>query len=192
MSFRNLSLIVLFMFIGMQTSAQTPGTAKAKLPQAPGMAILAAAGMPSNDEIDESLMLLQVALDLTPRQVKDIRQLANDRRDRMKSISDQADQKFHEFSTLLNQPNSDPAAIGRAALELKQIREQVATRQAEIEKQLVSILNPTQRQTVYDLGRATEVFVSLRQIGLLQPDLEHGIFMNGLKAPVSGTAPSEY
>jgi hypothetical protein len=150
------------------------------------MALLAAAGMASDDEIDESILLLQVSLDLSPAQVKDIRQLAQSRRDKMKSISDKADQKFDEFQTLLNQPDSDPAAIGRAARELKSVKEQVAKEQAEIEKQLLALLNPTQQQIVNDLGRTTEVLISLRQIGLLQPDLEDGIFMKGLKTPTAG------
>jgi len=151
------------------------------------MAVLAAAGMASDDEIDESIMLLQVSLDLSPDQVKNIRQLAQSRRDNMKSISEKADQKFDEFQTLLNQPDSDPAAIGRAARELKAVREQVATQQSETEKKLLALLNPTQRQTVNDLGRTTKVLISLRQIGLLQPDLENGIFIKDLKTPTATT-----
>ena len=193
MSFRNLSLIVLFTSFGATLFAQTSSpTSNTNMPQPAAMAILAASGIPSDDDIDESIVILQMTLDLTPDQIKDIRQLAQNHRDRLKSISAKADPKFAEFSALLDQSDSDPAAIGRAAQELKSIREQVTREQAEVEQQLLTVLTPKQRETVNDLGRATAVFVSLRQIGLLQPDLAHGIFMNGLQAPVTSKTPSSY
>ena len=71
--------------------------------------------------------------------------------------------------------NPDPAAVGKAVIELKTIHEQVRAKQADLEKQLTSILNPTQQQIVNNLRSQAQTFTALRRLGLLgMPESSHG------------------
>jgi hypothetical protein len=81
--------------------------------------------------------------------------------------------------TLLKQSNPDPTAVGKAVIELKTIHEQARTKQADMEKQLTSILNPAQQQTVNNLRNQAQTFTALRRLGLLgAPEFPHGMFMS--------------
>ncbi len=136
-------------------------------------------GMASDQEIDRSLETLQRTLSLSPSQVTSIRELARSRRDSFRTIREQAKPKFEQLMAMLKQPNPDPAAVGKAVIELKAIHEQVRTKQADMEKQLTSILNPTQQQTVNNLRNQAPTFMALRRLGLLgTPEFPHGMFMS--------------
>jgi Spy/CpxP family protein refolding chaperone len=147
--------------------------------------------MPSDQQIDESINSLQQTLNLTPSQVTSIRQLAQNRRDQMKTIREQARPKFHHLMALLNQPNPDPAAVGRATIELKTIHDQAKAKQADIEQQLSKVLNPTQQQSVNHLRSEAETFMALRRLGLIAPEFAHGGAVSGVKPPTSGTGNRE-
>jgi len=134
--------------------------------------------MPSDERIDRSLNTLQRTLNLNTSQVTSIRQLAQQRRESLQSVREQARPKFEQLMTMLRQPNPDPAAVGRLVVELKGIHEQGRTKQADFEKQLSSILTPTQNQTVNNLRSQAPTFMALRSIGLLgAPEFPHGMFM---------------
>ena len=148
---------------------------------------MAMMGMASDQEIDQSLNTLQRTLNLSPDQVTKIRQLAQNRRDQMKSIREQAEPKFRQLMMLLNQQNPDPATVGRATIELKSIHDQIRAKQSDYEKQLSSILNPNQQQTVSQLRSQAETFMALRRLGLIQPDFAHGLFSSGMNPPAGST-----
>ena len=81
-------------------------------------------GMVSDERIDRALKSLQTTLDLSPSQVTSIRQLAQSRRESLRSIREQSRPKFEQLMTLLHQTNPDPAAVGRVVIDLKGIHEQ--------------------------------------------------------------------
>lgn len=137
-------------------------------------------GMPSDERIDRSLDTLQRTLNLSPSQVTSIRQLAQKRRDSLKSVREQSRPKFEQLMTMLKQPNPDPTAVGRIVVELKGIHEQARTKQTDFESQLSSILNPKQQETVNYLRNQAPTFMALRGIGLLgAPEFPHGMFTRG-------------
>src|SRR5262245_53726389 len=124
-------------------------------------------GPASDQEIDRALDTLQSTLNLTTSQTNNIRQLAQSRRDTLRSIREQARPKFEQLMLLLNQADPDPAAVGRATIELKAIHDQARSRQADLEKQFLSLLDPTQQQIVNNLRNQAQTFVALRRLGLL-------------------------
>jgi Spy/CpxP family protein refolding chaperone len=135
-------------------------------------------GMPSDQEIDRSLDTLRRKLNLTSTQVTGIRQLAQSRRESMRSIHEQAKPKFEQLMALLEQTNPDPSAVGRIVVDLKAIHDQARTKQVDLEKQLSEILNPAQQQTVNTLRSQAQTFSALRNIGLLRaPEFSRGQFM---------------
>src|SRR5438552_10907118 len=69
--------------------------------------------------MDHSLKVLQRDLSLTDSQVSRIRDLVESRKTRFASIHEQAMPKVEHLMSLLRQPNPDPAAVGRATIELK-------------------------------------------------------------------------
>ena len=134
-------------------------------------------GMGSDERIDRALKTLQTTLNLNPSQVTSIRQLAQSRRESLRSIREQSRPKFEQLMSMLRQPNPDPAAVGRTVIELKGIHEQARTKQADFDNQLSSILNPAQQKTVNDLRRQAPTFMALRSIGLLgTPEHPGGMF----------------
>ena len=124
-------------------------------------------GVASDERIDRALHTLQATLDLSPAQVKDIRQLAVSRRDTFRSIREEAMQKCEQLMELLDQPNPDPATVGRATIELKAVHDQARSNQADLENQLSNLLTPDQRKIVDSLRHQARTFVALRSIGLL-------------------------
>jgi Spy/CpxP family protein refolding chaperone len=134
-------------------------------------------GMGSDERIDRALKTLQSTLNLSPSQVTSIRQLAQSRRESLRSIREQARPKFEQLTSMLRQPNPDPAAVGRTVIELKGIREQAREKQADFDNQLSSILNPAQQKTVNDLRSQAPTFMALRSLGLLgTPEHAGGMF----------------
>jgi Spy/CpxP family protein refolding chaperone len=129
-------------------------------------------GMGSRVQIDQSLNILQQNLALTDSQVSQIRQLVNSRRDRFESIRDQAAPKFRELMSLLNRPNPDPTAVGKAAIAFKQVHDQARTEQANLEKEFLNVLNDNQRRTVNSLRNQAPEFMALYRLGFLRPDTE--------------------
>src|SRR5262249_23518399 len=103
-----------------------------------------------------------------PSQTADIKQLLESRRADFKAIHEQVRAKFGQLKMLLSQPNPDPATIGRAALELKTIHDQAKAKQAEVQKQFLSLLNPAQQQAVNSIQKQADTFLALRRIGLLR------------------------
>ena len=178
--------------MGSLTFAQAPAPASHEGMDHKGM--MGMRGMPSDQEIDRSMNVLQHTLNLNSSQVNTIRDMARVRRDEMKSMREQTAPKFRELMSLLNQPNPDPAAVGRATIELKAVHDRFRSRQADMEKQLSSILNPTQRQTVDQLRSQAGTFMALRQLGLIQPDFEHGMMSSGnrMRTPDNGAGHRDY
>jgi Spy/CpxP family protein refolding chaperone len=155
------------------------------------MATMPMRGVPSDQDIDSSLNTLQRTLNLSPDQVTKIRQLAQNRRDQMKSIREQSEPKFRQLMMLLNQQNPDPATVGRATIELKSIHDQIRANQSDYEKQFSSILNPNQQQTVNQLRSQAQTFIALRRLGVIQPDFAHGLFSSGMNSPAGSTGNRE-
>jgi Spy/CpxP family protein refolding chaperone len=129
-------------------------------------------GMGSPRQVDQSLKVLQQNLALTDSQVSQIRQLVNSRRDRFESIREQAAPKFRELMALLDQPNPDPTAVGKAAIAFKQAHDQARTEQANLEKEFLNVLNDNQRRTVNSLRNQAPEFMALYRLGFLRPDTE--------------------
>jgi Spy/CpxP family protein refolding chaperone len=179
----------LFMCLTGMAFAQTPDTgSKGTTPHHESGTMMPMRGMPSDQQIDQSLNTLKQTLNLSDSQVSSIRQLAQTRRDEMKSIREQARPKFHQLMTLLNQPNPDAAAVGHATIELKAIHDQAKAKQAEIDKKLSGVLNPTQQQTVTQLRKEAGTFMALRRLGLIEPGT-NGMMSRGMNSP--GTGPGE-
>jgi Spy/CpxP family protein refolding chaperone len=136
-------------------------------------------GMTADQQIDKSVNTLQHTLNLTNTQRDSIRQLAQSRRDGFQSIREQLQPKHDRLMTLLKQPNPDPAAVGRATIELKTIHDQAVAKQANLEKQFMDLLNPAQKQTVNDVRRQADTYKALHRLGLLGT-AEHGMLRSSL------------
>jgi Spy/CpxP family protein refolding chaperone len=117
--------------------------------------------------IDRSLKTLQGDLKLTDSQVSRIRQLAESRRGRLESARREAMPKFEELTRLLNRPNPDPTAVGNAAIAFKQAHDQAMAEQSNIERDFLSVLNDSQRQTVERLKSEMPAVTALRRLGLV-------------------------
>jgi hypothetical protein len=78
--------------------------------------------------------------------------------------------KFHELMSLLNQPNPDPYAVGKAAIAFKQAHEQVRAVQADLERDFLNVLNDSQRRTVNTLRSQAPEVMALYRLGLLRPE----------------------
>lgn len=182
MSVRNISFALMLVCLSIPAFGQTPSSSTTPAPHhETGM--MPMWGMASDQEIGRALDTLQRTLNLTPSQVTSIRQLAQSRRESIRAIREQARPKVEQLMTLLKQPNPDPAAVGGIVLELKALHEQAHAKQGDLEKQLSTLLNPTQQQTVNNLRSQAETFFALRRIGLLgAPGLSHGMFMGRLNA----------
>jgi Spy/CpxP family protein refolding chaperone len=133
-------------------------------------------GMASDQEIDRAVDTLQRTLGLNPDQEARIRELARSRRDSFQALREEAKPKFGQLMAMLRQPNPDPAAIGQVVIDLKAIHEEALTKQADLEKELNTILDPTQQQTVNNLRKQAETMAALRRLGLLGvPESSRGI-----------------
>jgi Spy/CpxP family protein refolding chaperone len=129
-------------------------------------------GMGSRMQVDHSLNILQRDLALTDSQVSQIRQLVDSRRSRFESIREQAAPKFRELMSLLNRPDPDPTAVGKAAIAFKQVHDQARTEQANLEKEFLNVLNDNQRRTVNSLRSQAPEFMALYRLGFLRPDTD--------------------
>ncbi len=127
-------------------------------------------GMGARMPVDRALNTLQRDLSLTDSQVSQIRQLVESRRSRIESVREQAMPKFHELMSLLNQPNPDPNAVGKAAIAFKQAHEQVRAVQADLERDFLNVLNDSQRRTVNTLRSQAPEVMALYRLGLLRPE----------------------
>jgi Spy/CpxP family protein refolding chaperone len=125
-------------------------------------------GMRSPAATDRSLNVLKRDLKLTDSQVSQVRQLVESRRGRLETARQQLKPKFEELTRLLNSPSPDPTAVGNASIALNQAYGQVMTERANIEKEFMSVLNDSQRQTVNKLKAATPDVLALRRLGLLR------------------------
>ena len=185
MSLRNIFLMFLFTCLTIPAFAQgTPYSGAAAPHHEFGM--MRIWGMASDQEIDRSLDTLQRTLNLNASQVSNIRQLAQSRREAFRPIREQARPKMQELMTLLQQPNPDPAVVGRVVIDLKGIHEQARAKQNDFEKQFLSLLNPTQQQIVNTLRNQAQTFMALRRIGLLgAPEFPHRFMSGGVNSPAS-------
>jgi len=125
-------------------------------------------GMLSDQEIDRALTTLQGSLNLSATQVSSIRELARSRRESFRSAHDQAHPKWEQLMTLLKQPDPDPAAVGRIVVDMKKVHDQALAKQTDFEKQLSTVLNPTQQQIVNNLRANADTYAALQRIGLLE------------------------
>ena len=192
MSLRNVSLAFLFMCLTIPALPQ--GTAASGTPAAHHeLGMMRIWGMASDQEIDQALGTLQGTLNLNSSQVTSIRQLAQSRREALRSIREEARPKFQQLMTLLHQPNPDATAVGRVVIELKTVHEQARAKQNEYEKKLTSLLNPTQQQIVNNLRNQAQTYRALRSIGLLgAPEFPHGMFMSSGNPPARRGGDVEY
>ena len=175
MSLQNIFLAFLFTCLTIPALAQ--GTAPSATPAAHHeLGMMRMWGMASDQDIDQALDTLQRTLNLNSSQVTSVRQLAQSRREALRSIRQEAQPKFQQLMTLLHQPNPDATAVGRVVIELKAVHEQARAKQNEYEKQLTSLLNPTQQQIVNNLRNQAQTYRALRSIGLL--GAPHGMFMS--------------
>jgi Spy/CpxP family protein refolding chaperone len=140
----------------------------------------------TNPEVDQMVVLLQSVLNLSASQVTKIRELAQAHHDEIASMEEETGPKLQKLASLLDDPNSNPETVGKLSLELQAVRKQVAVKQADVEKQLLDVLTPAQQEEVMNLGREAEVLALLHKLGLIDPDLQDGIFMRGLKLPTGG------
>src|SRR5262245_8184088 len=141
-SLRNISFV--FLLVCLSVAAFGQGDSPTSV--APHHGMMRMWGMTSDQRIDRALDTLQGTLNLSPSQVISIRQLAQSRRNSFQSVREQAQPKFNQLMTLLKEPNPDPAAVGRIVIDLKAIHEQARVKQMDLEKQFMSLLNPTQQQ----------------------------------------------
>ena len=179
MLFRSIAVALLFVCVTLPAlSQQPPSTSNTPVPHhGPGMGMGLGRGMASDERIDRSLNVLQSSLSLNPSQVTTIRKLARQRRESLQTIRDESRPKFQQLMSMLKQPNPDPATVGRAVIELKGIHEQARMKQSDFEKEVSSVLNPTQRQTVDNLRSQAPTFMALRGIGLIgREDFQQGMF----------------
>jgi Spy/CpxP family protein refolding chaperone len=126
-------------------------------------------GMGSRMQTDQALNVLQRNLALTDSQVSQIRQLVDSRRSRFESIREQGKPKFKELMSLLDKPDPDPLAVGKAAIAFKQVHDQAKAEQANLEKEFLNVLNDNQRRTVNTLRSQAPEFMALHRLGLLAP-----------------------
>jgi Spy/CpxP family protein refolding chaperone len=126
-------------------------------------------GIASDEQIDRAISTLQRTLNLTSSQSTEIRQLAQSRREDRRAVREQTRAKFEQLMTLMNQPNPDPAAVGRAALDLKSAHDQARTKQTELESQFMKVLNPSQQRVVNNLRSQADTFFALSRLGVLRP-----------------------
>src|SRR5262245_13952171 len=183
MSFRNLCIAILFVSLATPAFAQGPPPTTSPFPQHRGFGMMR--GMLSDQEIDRSVATLQRTLNLSETQVTGIRQLAQSRRDSLRSVREEATPKFVALMALLKQPNPDPTAVGRIVVDLSGIHQQVRAKQMDYEKQFDSLLNPTQRQAVNNLRNQAQTFMALRRLGVITPEFPQEMFTRGLNPPAS-------
>lgn len=174
---RSIAVALLFVCLSLPAlSQQPPASSNTPMPrQGHGMG-MGHMWLPSDERIDRSLNILEKSLKLNPTQVSSIRQLAQKRRESLKSAREQSRPKFEQLMSMLKQPNPDPATVGRTVIELKGIHEQARTKQSDFENQLSSILNPSQRETVEYLRNQGPTTMALRSIGLLGSPDQQGMF----------------
>jgi Spy/CpxP family protein refolding chaperone len=171
MYFRTVFLSILLLLLPLAGFAQnTPSTARpTETQQHYGPPMHGFMGMGSRMQKDQALNVLQRNLALTESQVSQIRQLVDSRRSRFESIREQGAPKFRELMNLLNKPNPDPYAVGKAAIAFKQVHDQAKAEQADLEKEFLNVLNDNQRRTVNTLRSQAPEFMALYRLGLLAP-----------------------
>jgi Spy/CpxP family protein refolding chaperone len=136
-------------------------------------------GLASDREIDRSMDTLQQTLSLSPGQVANIRNLAKSRRAALQSIRENARPKFQELKTLLAQPNPNLEQVGAVVVEMKKFHEQARSAQKGMEKELMTLLDPTQQEVVTNLRNQAQTFYALRRLGLLGvPESQGGMFLS--------------
>jgi Spy/CpxP family protein refolding chaperone len=191
--FRNIAAALFVVCLGVPAFSQQPSTSSGAPTPHHGFGMMPMWGIASDQEIDRSLNTLQRTLDLSPSQVSSIRELVRSRRESFRAIRDQARPKFEQLMSMLQQPNPDPAAVGKMVIDLNAIHQQAQTKRMDMEKQLSSILNSTQQQTVTNLRNQAPTFMALRRLGLLgAPNFQHGTFMSGQTPSRTRSADEEY
>jgi Spy/CpxP family protein refolding chaperone len=179
MLYRNLAVALFIVSLSIPVFSQQPSqsTGASQMHHERGMMPLR--GMATDQEIDHAVDTLQRTLGLNQTQMARIAELARSRRDSFQALREQAKPKFEQLKTILREPNPDPAAVGRVVIELKAIHEQALTKQAALEKELNSILDPTQQQTVDNLRKQAETMTALRRLGLLGgPERSREMYMS--------------
>ena len=182
--FRNIAIIFFVLCLSVPVFSQQPSSSPSVTTPRHEGGMWPMRGTATDQEIDRSVEILQRSLNLTPSQATSIRDLARTRRDSLRTIREQARPKFEQLMTMLRSPNPDPAAVGRVVIDLKAVHEQARAKQAETDKQLTAILNPTQQQTVNMLRDQAPTFRALRRLGLLgTPEFPHAL--------MSSTSPTD-
>ena len=145
MNMRVIVLSLLLLALPFGAIAQTsPSTTQDKgMPPYSGWGHGGFMGMMNPRQIDRSLDTLKSTLSLSDDQVSKIRQLVQSRRERMDSVREDVQPKFEALMRLMNRPNPDPNAVGRAALDLKQAHDRSFAEQASLQRDFIRRLNST-------------------------------------------------
>jgi Spy/CpxP family protein refolding chaperone len=118
----------------------------------------------------ESLKVVQHDLGLSDSQFGRVKELAEERREQLQTIRQQAKPAFEELVRLLRQPDPDPQAVNEAAITFREIHERAVTEQEHSTKEFLSVLNPEQQQTVNGLQSKVPLALALDRLGLLTPE----------------------
>ena len=118
----------------------------------------------------ESLKVVQHDLGLSDSQFGKIKELADERREQLQTIRQQAKPAFEELVRLMREADPDPQAVNEAAISFKEIHERAVTEQAKSTKEFLNVLNPEQQQTVNSLQSKVPLALALDRLGLLTPE----------------------
>ena len=106
--------------------------------------VSAAAQVGQNRPGGRIIQRLNRALDLTPQQETQLRDLLSRQQSQIQPLADQVRSKAGTLRILMQQSNPDPTAVGRATLELKTLRAQVKELRGRLLTELKAILRQDQ------------------------------------------------
>jgi Spy/CpxP family protein refolding chaperone len=118
----------------------------------------------------ESLKVVRHDLELSDSQFGRVKELAEERRQQLQTIRQQAKPAFEELVRLLRQPDPDEQAVNEAAIAFREIHERAITEQTHSTKEFLSVLNSDQQETVKSLQSKTPLALALDRLGLLTPE----------------------
>jgi Spy/CpxP family protein refolding chaperone len=115
----------------------------------------------------DSLKVVQHDLGLSDSQFGRVKELADERREQIQTIRQQAKPAFEELVKLLREPDPDPQAVNEAATAFRAIHERAITEQEHSTKEFLNVLNPEQKETVNNLQSKDGLALALDRLGLL-------------------------
>jgi len=133
--------------------------------QQPGPGAGPNAPMPENP-----LRVLARFLQLTEPQVANVRTLLDARKDIVEALMKQIPEKEKELQELLNSASPDPAAVGRAAIAIHDLRRQVDEARKGFAAGFEALLTAEQKTrvtTARQAARLQPVVGALRELGII-------------------------